>query len=174
VTRPAATTHHAAEHAATDAAAFGAFAALNPDWTRVGTDARQPVQRERMRRWERNRLLGRRAQEALAEENDGSPARRRQAVEERARSALVRRRHPGPHAPQPHAPHARPGRCPWQRCIRPATDLVAFAPPHPLAGEQRGYCTPHAVEAARAPGASLATHRPAQVALPGIGEPARP
>jgi hypothetical protein len=62
-----------------------------------------------MRRWERNRLLGRRAQEALAEENDGSAARRR-----------------------------------------------------------------HAVEAASAPGATLATSRPAQLTLPGIGEPAQP
>jgi hypothetical protein len=160
-----------AEHAAVDAAAPVAFATLNPDWAVIGTDARQPVQRERMRRWERNRLVGRRAQEALAEENDVSPARRRQAVGERARSALVRRRHPGPHAP---APQAQPGRCPWQRCNRPATDLAAFTAPHPLAGEQPGYCPIHAVEAASAPGASLATRRPAQLTLPGIGDPARP
>jgi hypothetical protein len=157
----------------TDAAAKVAFAKLNPDWTAIGTDGRQPLQRARMRRWERNRLLGRRAQEALAEENDGSPARRRQAVEARARLALVRARHPGPHAP---APHPQPGRCPWQRCNRPATDLVAFARPHPLAGQQHGYCPVHAVEAASTPGATLATRRPApaQLALPGIGEPAQP
>jgi hypothetical protein len=99
VTRLAAPTRHAAEHPADASAALAAFAAFNPDWTVIGTDARDPVQRGRMRRWERNRLVGRRAQEALAEENDGSAARRRQAVEERARRALVRAHYPGPHAP---------------------------------------------------------------------------
>jgi hypothetical protein len=49
-----------------------------------------------------------------------------------------------------------------------------FARPHPLARQQRGYCPIHAVEAARAPGASLAASQPAQLAIPGIGEPARP
>ncbi len=170
-------THLAAPtpQAAIDAAilaALGAFATLNPAWTVIGTDARHPVQRERMRRWERNRLLGRRAQEALDEENDGSPARRRHAVEERARRALVRPRHPGPQPPPP--PGRRVRCCPWQRCNRPATDLVAFARPHPLAGQQRGYCTIHAVEAASAPGATLAASRPAQPTLPGTEDPARP
>jgi hypothetical protein len=174
VTRLAAPTHHAAEQAAVDAAAKVAFATLNPEWTRIGTDCLEPVQRERMRRWERNRLLGRRAPEALAEESDGSPARRRHAIEARARRALVRARHPGPHAPQAPAPHAKPGRCPWQRCNRTATDLVVFAPPHPLAGQQRGYCPAHAVEAASAPGAALAASRPAQLTLPGIGKPTQP
>jgi hypothetical protein len=170
VTRLAAPTRHAGEHAAADAA----FAALNPDWTLIGTDSHQPVQRERMRRWERNRLLGRRTQEALAEENDGSPARRCHAIEARARRALVRARHSGPHAPQPPAPHAKPGHCPWQRCNRAATDPVVFVRPHPLAGQQRGYCPAHAVEAASAPGATLAVSRPAQLTLPGTEEPARP
>jgi hypothetical protein len=175
VTRLAAPAPHAAEYAAIIDAARAAFAALNSEWTLIGTDGGQPAQRERMRRWERNRLLGRRAQEALAEENDGSAERRRQAVEERARRALVRPRHPGPHAPQPPAPPGRRVRCcPWQRCNRPATDLVAFARPHPLAGQQRGYCPVHAVEAASAPGATLATSRPAQLTLPGISEPAQP
>jgi hypothetical protein len=170
VTRLAAPIRHAAEHATA-----AAFATLNPDWTVIGTDARQPTQHERIRRWERNRLLGRRAQEALAEENDGSTARRRQAVEERARSALVRRRQPGPHtAPAPPPSGGRVRCCPWQRCNRPATDLVTFAPPHPLAGKQHRYCTAHAAEAASAPGASLTADRPAQLTFPGIGEPARP
>jgi len=77
-------------------------------------------------------------------------------------------------APQAPAPHAKPGRCPWQRCNRTATDLVVFARPHPLAGQQRGYCPIHAAEAAGAPGATLAGGRPAQLTLPGIGNPAWP
>jgi hypothetical protein len=122
VTRLAAPTQANEHPAMIDAVtAFDAFAALNPDWTVIGTDGRQPVQRKRMRRWERNRLLGRRAQEALAEENDGSPQRRHHAVEERARSALVRRRHPGPHAPQ------RPRR-PAGACAA-APGSAATAPP---------------------------------------------
>jgi hypothetical protein len=176
VTRLAVPAPHAAQQLAAALVAFAAFATLNPDWPLIGTDARHPAQRERMRRWERNRLLGRRTQEALAEENDGSHERRRQAVEARARSALDRTRHPGPHVPRPPTPQARPGPCPWKRCDRPATDLIEFAPPHPLAGQQRGYCTAHAVEASLAPGASLAGSRPApaQLTLPGIGEPAQP
>jgi hypothetical protein len=174
VTRLAAPTPHAAEHAAIIDAARAAFAALNSEWTLIGTDGGQPAQRERMRRWERNRLLGRRAQEALAEENDGSPARRRRAIEACARRALVRARHPGPHAPQPPAPHAKPGHCPWQRCNRAATDPVVFVRPHPLAGQQRGYCPAHAVEAAGSLGATLAVSRPAQLTLPGTEEPAQP
>jgi hypothetical protein len=64
------------------------------------------------------------------------------------------------------APSASP--LPLAAVHRPATDLVAFSRPHPLA-EQHRYCTAHAVEAASA-GAS----RPAQVTLPRIGEPAQP
>jgi hypothetical protein len=52
--------------------------------------------------------------------------------------------------------------------------LVIFTRPHPLAGQQRGYCPAHAVEAACTPGATLATHRPAQLTLPGTEEPAHP
>jgi hypothetical protein len=174
MTRLAAPARQAAEHAAIVDAAHASFATFNPERTRIGTDGNQPTQRERMRRWERDRLLGRRGQEAPAEENDGSAARRRQAVEEPARRALAHRRTPGPHAPQPPPPQARLGRCPWQRCNRSVTDLVVLVRPHPLAGQQRGCCPAHAVEASLLPGASLAAARPAQLTLPGTEDRARP
>jgi hypothetical protein len=128
VTRVAAPSAYAAQQAAVDAAAQVAFVTLNPEWILICTDGPMPVQRERMRRWERNRLLGRRAQEALAEENDGTPTRRCQAVEARARSALVRRRHPGPRVPQPPAPHAWPSRCPGSAVT--AAPLTLWRLPH--------------------------------------------
>jgi len=69
------------------------------------------------------------------------------------------------------------GGCAWRRCQHPATVVVSFQVPHPLAGTSRGYCPFHAVQAAGQPGAVL-TGTVGRVAvqeiLPSLDLPAEP
>jgi hypothetical protein len=63
------------------------------------------------------------------------------------------------------------GACAWRRCQHPATVVVSFQVPHPLAGTSRGYCAVHAAQAAGQPGAVLTGtigRVPVQQALPGL------
>jgi hypothetical protein len=67
------------------------------------------------------------------------------------------------------------GGCGW-RCSHPATVVVSFQAPHPLAGTSRGYCAHHAAHVAGQPGAVLTGtvgRVPVQQALPGIDCPAQ-
>ena len=68
------------------------------------------------------------------------------------------------------------GGCGWRRCSHPATVVVSFQVPHPLAGTSRGYCAVHAAHVGGQPGAVLTGtvgRVPVQQALPGVAGPAQ-
>jgi hypothetical protein len=69
------------------------------------------------------------------------------------------------------------GGCAWRRCQHPATVVVSFQVPHPLAGTSRGYCGHHAAQVGGQPGAVLTGvvgRVSVQQVLPGPDLPAEP
>ena len=69
------------------------------------------------------------------------------------------------------------GGCAWRRCQHPATVVVCFQAPHPLAGTSRGYCGHHAAQVGGQLGAVLTGvvgRVPVQEVLPGLDLPAEP
>jgi hypothetical protein len=69
------------------------------------------------------------------------------------------------------------GGCARRRCQHPATVVVSFQVPHPLAGTSRGYCAFHAPQVAGQPGAVLTGtvgRVPVQETLPGLDPPTEP
>jgi hypothetical protein len=69
------------------------------------------------------------------------------------------------------------GGCAWRRCQHPATVVVSFQVPHPLAGTSRGYWGQHAAQVGEQPGAVLTGvigRVPVQHPLPGLDAPAEP
>jgi hypothetical protein len=69
------------------------------------------------------------------------------------------------------------GGCVWRRCQHPATVVVSFQAPHPLAGTSRGYCGHHAAQVGGQPGAVLigvVGRVPIQEVLPCLDAPAEP
>jgi hypothetical protein len=122
----AAPTHQATEQVATDAA-HAALAALNPGGPWSALTATHPTSTSA-------RTTGSATSSWADESTRAWPTRTTvpppgdEAPWKMCR-ALVRT--------PPGSPRAA-GPLPWQCCDRPATHLVAFARPHPLAGQQRG------------------------------------